>query len=140
MDNRETIIRRWFDMWLTKKDSGISDIFSDNSIYIESWGPEYHGVGQIKHWFEEWNTRRTVLQWDIVRFFHNGNQTAVEWHFKNKANSDSDEEGFDGMSLIEWSPDNKIVLLKEFGCKENRYDPYEDSAVPHFRDEDTAWF
>lgn len=27
MDNRERIIRLWFDMWLTKKDLGISDIF-----------------------------------------------------------------------------------------------------------------
>lgn len=38
MDNRERIIRLWFDMWLTKKDLGISDIFSNNAIYIESWG------------------------------------------------------------------------------------------------------
>lgn len=44
MDNRERIIRLWFDMWLTKKDLGISDIFSNNAIYIESWGPEYHGI------------------------------------------------------------------------------------------------
>ena len=40
MDNRERIIRLWFDMWLTKKDLGISDIFSNNAIYIESWGPD----------------------------------------------------------------------------------------------------
>ena len=47
MDNRERIIRLWFDMWLTKKDLGISDIFSNNAIYIESWGPEYHGIKKI---------------------------------------------------------------------------------------------
>ena len=70
MDNRERIIRLWFDMWLTKKDLGISDIFSNNAIYIESWGPEYHGIKKIILWFEEWNTRGTVLQWDIKQFFH----------------------------------------------------------------------
>ena len=53
MDNRERIIRLWFDMWLTKKDLGISDIFSNNAIYIETWGPEYHEIKKIILWFEE---------------------------------------------------------------------------------------
>ena len=122
MDNRERIIRLWFDMWLTKKDLGISDIFSNNAIYIESWGPEYHGIKKIILWFEEWNTRGTVLQWDIKQFFHKDNQTIVEWYFKNKMD-DGNVEAFDGISLIEWTPDDKIALLKEFGCNENRYDP-----------------
>lgn len=38
MDNRERKIRLWFDMWLAKKDSGIFDVFSDDAVYIESWG------------------------------------------------------------------------------------------------------
>lgn len=38
MDNREKIIRLWFDMWLAKKDLGIFNVFSDNAVYIESWG------------------------------------------------------------------------------------------------------
>ena len=41
MNEREKIIRLWFDMWLQKKDLGISEFFTDNSVYIESWGPEY---------------------------------------------------------------------------------------------------
>ena len=65
MDKREKIIRLWFDMWLQKKDLGIEDIFSADALYIESWGPQYHGSAKVKHWFEEWNTRGTVLQWDI---------------------------------------------------------------------------
>ena len=89
MDNRERIIRLWFDMWLAKKDLGIFNVFSDNAVYIESWGPEYHGSKKIKLWFEEWNTRGTVLQ---------------------------------------------------FGCNENRYDPYKDGNIPHFRDENAKWF
>ena len=50
MKNREIIIRRWFDMWLQKKDLGIAEMFSDNAVYIESWGPEYHGSAKIKLW------------------------------------------------------------------------------------------
>ena len=48
MNEREKIIRLWFDMWLQKKDLGISEIFSDNAVYIESWGPEYHRSAKIK--------------------------------------------------------------------------------------------
>lgn len=70
MEKRETVIRQWFDMWLKKADLGIADIFSDAVVYIESWGPEYHGVEKVKLWFDEWNTRGTVLQWNIKQFFH----------------------------------------------------------------------
>lgn len=139
MNNRERIIRLWFEMWLAKKDLGISDIFSSNAIYIESWGPEYHGVQKIALWFEEWNMRGTVLQWDIKQFFHKDNQTIVEWYFKNQMNGGK-AEAFDGISLIEWTSDDQIALLKEFGCNENRYDPYENGSTPHFIDENAKWF
>lgn len=58
---------------------------------------------------------------------------------KNKMD-DGNVEAFDGISLIEWTPDDKIALLKEFGCNENRYDPYKDGTIPHFRDENAKWF
>ena len=134
MNEREKIIRLWFDMWLQKKDLGISEMFADNSVYIESWGPEYHGSEKIKLWFDEWNTRGTVLQWDIKQFFHKENKTIVEWYFKNQMKNGT-VEAFDGVSLIEWTNDNKILFLKEFGCNINNYDPYQYGDKPQFRDE-----
>ena len=65
MDNRERIIRLWFDMWLAKKDLGIFDVFSDNAVYIESWGPEYHGSKKIKLWFEELSYNGTSNNFSI---------------------------------------------------------------------------
>ena len=124
MNEREKIIRLWFDMWLQKKDLGISEMFSDNAVYIESWGPEYHGSANIKLWFDEWNTRGTVLQWDIKQFFHKEDQTIVEWYFKNQMKNGK-IEAFDGVSLIEWTSDDKILFLKEFGYNINNYDPYQ---------------
>ena len=35
-------------------------------------------------------------------------------------------DGFDGMTVIEWTEDNKIRYLKEFCCKLPNYDPYTD--------------
>ena len=139
MEQRENIIRLWFDMWLKKADLGILDIFDPNAVYIESWGPEYHGAEKIRHWFDEWNSRGTVLQWDIRQFFHKEDQTVVQWYFKNKM-SDGRTEAFDGISLIRWTPENRIALLQEFGCNETRYDPYRDGPTPQFREGAAAWF
>ena len=77
MDEKEKTIRLWMDMWLRGRDLGIPDIFSEDAVYTESWGPLYHGAAAIGHWFREWNTRGQVLTWDIHRFFHAGDQTAV---------------------------------------------------------------
>ena len=37
MNEREKIIHLWFEMWLTKQDLGIDDIFAEDVIYTESW-------------------------------------------------------------------------------------------------------
>ena len=114
MNEREKIIRLWFDMWLYQKDMGIDDIFAEDVLYTESWCPQYSNRKTVKHWFNEWNTRGKVIIWDIKQFFHKENQTVVEWYFKNEMNTGSVEE-FDGISLIEWTEDNKIKSLKEYG-------------------------
>lgn len=92
MDRRERAVRLWFSMWLEKRDLGIRDLFADDASYVESWGPEYHGAEKIRHWFEEWNTRGTVEQWDIRQFFHRDNQTVVVWYFRCRMH-DGEEQG-----------------------------------------------
>ncbi len=138
-NEREKIIQLWFDMWLTQQDLGIDDIFLEDVIYIESWGPKYENRQTVKLWFNEWNTRGKVLAWDIKQFFHKEDQTVVEWYFQNKMNEGKVEE-FDGISLIVWTADNKIKTLKEFGCNCNNYNPYEEGETPLFRDEKVNWF
>lgn len=126
-------------MWLRKQDTGIQDIFSNDAVYIESWGPEYHGADKIRLWFDEWNTRGTVVRWDVGQIFHNGDWTAVEWFFRDKMD-DGRVEAFEGMSLVRWTAEGRICLLKEFGCNESRYDPYQNGQTPQFRDEKAMWF
>ena len=131
MNEREKTIRLWFDMWLNQQDMGIDDIFAEDVIYTESWSPQYNNRKTVKHWFQEWNTRGRVVVWEIKQFFHKGDQTIVEWYFKNEMNNGSIEE-FDGISLVEWTEDNKIKALKEFGCNRNTYNSvsYYLYAVP----------
>lgn len=139
MTKREEKIRRWFSMWLKKDCTGMEEIFSADAVYIESWGPEYHGIDKIRHWFSEWNTRGAVLKWDIYGFFHKENQTIAQWYFENKMDNGK-VEAFEGMTLVQWDKDEKIEFLQEFGCNISRYDPYEKGETPVFRDEKAAWF
>ncbi len=139
MDSREEIVRRWFGMWLGADCDGIEEIFSPDAVYIESWGPEYRGLDKIRHWFNEWNTRGRVVQWDIKQFFHCGGQTAAEWYFKDKMH-DGRVETFDGVSLIRWTDGGKIGFLQEFGCNTSRYDPYARGGAPEFDGAAPRWF
>ena len=136
---RERLIRLWFDMWLQQTDLGIDEIFVEDVTYIESWGPRYDDRITVKHWFDEWNLRGKVLIWDIQQYFHKGSQTIVEWYFKNTLENGKVEE-FDGLSLIEWTSNNKIKFLKEYGCNRNNYNPYRKSEVPQLKAEKIMWF
>ena len=122
MEQREAAIRRWFDMWLTKRDTGIRDLFTPDAVYIESWGPEYHGADKIAWWFTEWNRRGTV-----------------ERIFANQMD-DGRQEVFEGMTLVRWTAAGQIARLQEFGCNLDRYDPYAHGPEPRFRDQQAAWF
>lgn len=139
MNNKEKIIKNYFDMWLQKNSSKIEEIFTKDIIYIESWGPKYCGIEEIKYWFSEWNTRGKVVTWEIKQFFHSENKTIVEWYFKSSMKN-GNIEAFDGISLIKWTSDNKIYFLKEFGCNIDNYNPYAKTKKPKFKSKKNLWF
>lgn len=37
--------------------------FADNISYIECYGPEYQNKNQCLKWFEDWNQKGSVLEW-----------------------------------------------------------------------------
>ena len=61
----EEVIRKYFQSWLDKDIDAVKENFSDEVIYSECYGPVYEGIEQIIRWFEDWNRKGTVLQWDI---------------------------------------------------------------------------
>ena len=69
---QERAIRSWFSMWLEGKAGDLTALFTPDVQYIESWGPEYRGVSQVRHWFQEWNTRGRVLVWELRSILHDG--------------------------------------------------------------------
>ncbi len=123
MLEREQIIENYFKCWTNKNSLILSKTFDLNAVYSECYGPEYHGLEVIQRWFNDWNMRGRVLVWDIKKFIHQNNFTAVEWYFKCEYDGEIGE--FDGVSLIEFNADNYIINLKEFQSKIPHYYPYE---------------
>ena len=82
----------------------------------------YKGIGQISRWFEDWNQKGTVLQWDIQRVMVAGNIAVVVWYFK--CDYEGNVDGFDGVTIAEFDEDMKICDLKEFTSKAEHHCPY----------------
>ena len=122
MLKNEQIIKRYFNMWLSKDGSQLEGIFDKNIIYSECYGPKYLGIEQVRQWFEDWNRCGTVLTWNIKQYIHQLNQTVVEWYFE--CEYEENRSGFDGVSIIEFSDNGMISSIKEFMSKAEHEYPY----------------
>lgn len=111
-------IKEWFHSWFDPSWNHFEDIFDDDIYYVESWGPEYKGIEQIKQWFSNWHKEAKLNCWDIKQIIHKDNISVVEWYFSC---FDKEIHQFEGVSLIEWSDDEKIKILKEY-----------TSTLPHY--------
>ncbi len=119
MDN---IIKKYFEAWLNADVEPIKEIFAENCVYSECFGPEYRGVSQIIRWFEDWNARGRVLEWTIKRTIKQDKTLVVEWYFK--CEFDGKVDGFDGVTIADFDDDHRIVKLCEFQSKSEHYCPY----------------
>jgi len=120
---REVLIASCFQSWLAKDRAKFMESFSSDAEYIESWGPAYRGLAEIAKWFDDWNMQNRVLQWDISRFWHDGNVCICEWRFKCECGGVN--HGFDGASVVEFDGEGRIAKLKEFQSKTPNHYPYE---------------
>lgn len=62
------------------------------------------------------------MEWTIKRFIHQENTTVVEWYFKCDYNGIA---FFDGVSIVDFDDEMKIISLKEFESKTEHSYPYE---------------
>ena len=118
---KETI-QKYFKSWLNVDIDVLSDVFSNDIIYSECYGPEYHGISQILKWFDEWNQKGRVLEWTIKRSIEKENTIVVEWFFKCEYEGNID--GFDGVTIADFNKEGKIKRLCEFQSKPDHYYPY----------------
>ena len=62
----EDSIRAYFRSWIEKDEAAFQRSFSQDAVYSECYGPEYHGLPQLLRWFRDWNARGSVLSWEIT--------------------------------------------------------------------------
>lgn len=120
--NLKNKIVTYFQAWVNNDISCMDQLFNDETYYSECYGPEYHGIDELKVWFKDWHQHGRVLEWKIKDMWQLGNKWMVEWHFECIYECKTDD--FDGVSLICFNDDNKIVSLKEFESKAQHYHPY----------------
>ena len=118
----EAIIRKYFQAWIRADIEPLYEIFSENVVYRECYGPEYHGRAQIIRWFEDWNTRGRVLEWTIKRVIEQDQSLVLEWYFKYVYDGITD--AFDGVTIADFDNDNRIVKLCEYQSKAEHCFPY----------------
>lgn len=126
-DFMKKIMEMYFRCWLTKDGSNLADIFADDIVYSECYGPEYVGIQQVIKWFREWNLKGSVLQWDIKDVIEQDNKVMVEWYFKCEYEGSID--GFDGVTIAKFDNNRKIYELKEFQSKAEHYYPYSEMKM-----------
>ena len=122
MNIQEQRIKQYFHSWIKKDIDSFKDCFSTDIVYSECYGPKYHGIKQIEQWFIDWNKRGSVLDWQIRQFIHQGEIIVVEWFFQ--CNYEGEISGFDGVSIIHFDNNYKMLRVKEFQSKAEHYTPY----------------
>lgn len=121
-DKREKMINAWFRMWVMREFPPLETLFSADIIYRECYGPDYKGLNEISLWIRDMLKQQKVLVWDVKHCLHSGNTVVVEWFFKEE--QQDKPNWFDGVSIIEFTDDNKILSIKEFESKTDRTRPY----------------
>ena len=117
------VIQQYFDAWISKDINILEQVFADDIIYTECYGPQYHGLKQILRWFDDWNRRGSVLEWTIKRTFETDSTIIVEWYFK--CDYDQKVSGFDGVTIADFNEEGKIFCLSEFKSETDHIYPYD---------------
>ncbi len=121
--SREKIIKEYFQSWGNNDISIIDKIFSENAIYTECYGPKYTSKKQILKWFKEWQEKGKVIAWSIKNTYEIDRILVVEWNFE--CIWEGKLSNFDGVSIVEFDENNRIINLREFESKSTHYYPYQ---------------
>lgn len=121
--SKEKIIKEYFQSWVNNDISIIDKIFSENAIYTECYGPKYTSKKQILKWFKEWQEKGKVIAWSIKNTYEMNKILVVEWNFE--CIWEEKLSNFDGVSIVEFGDNNRIINLREFESKSTHYYPYQ---------------
>ena len=109
----ETLIRKYVAGWLKGDADAIVATLADDCTIIESHGPTYRGVEEVRRWVSEWNKQGSrVDKWDVVSFHEMPTEGAVfEWHFE--CTVEGEKHILDGISTVQFKG-GKIDYMREY--------------------------
>lgn len=99
----------------------ILSCLTEDCIVIESHGPTYQSISDMKRWFEYWKAANSkITKWDILSFsFCEQNNTAyAEWDFSCVSNNQT--YSFPGISVIKFT-EEKISFIHEYRMTHQAY-------------------
>jgi SnoaL-like domain len=108
------LIQSYLEGWKQLDLSMVLSSLSENGVIIESHGPTYQGIEEVKRWINCWiKTGSRVLRWDLRSFyFVDKEKTAFfEWDFHCVANQR--DYVLAGSSLVKFSGE-KIAFIHEY--------------------------
>ena len=112
-DLAKELVQKYVDGWKDGDSTKITAPLSSDCIVIESHGPRYNGVEEVKKWFQNWRQNGVVLKWNVTSFYflEKENTAFFEWDFACKT-TEKDHE-FLGISVVQFSED-KISFIHEY--------------------------
>lgn len=116
------LIEQYVDGWKENDIEKIVAPLSKDCVVVESHGPTYRGLEQVKKWFDYWiQEKGRVSRWDITSFYflEKENTAFFEWDFA--CNVAGKEYELPGISIVRFSGD-KISFLHEYKMTKNPYD------------------
>lgn len=124
---KNKIIEEWFHSWYESNWNRFDEIFEFEVYYSESWGPMYQGIKEMMIWKDEWHQHAFLNEWRIDKIYHLDTISFVEWYFDCCDNGK--QHVFHGISVIEWSDNDKILSLKEYASSLPQYNPIKNEKI-----------
>ena len=121
-DDAFALIEKYIAGWKQNDfDSIASSLHSDCTI-IESHGPVYYGINDIKLWHDLWLVAGSkVLKWDIITYYFCDKEITafIEWDFE--CISYNVKYALPGVSIIKFS-EGRIVYIHEYRMTKPAFD------------------
>lgn len=119
-EKARTLVQQYIDGWKEGSIEKIIALLHEDCVIIESHGPRYRGVDQVRKWFEYWvREKGKVLRWNITSFYFVENTAFFEWDFA--CNVSGKDHELLGISIVKFS-ENKISFLHEYRMTKTPYE------------------
>lgn len=116
----EKIIKAYNNAWVQNNVNDILYNLGKNCVIIESHGPMYSGIENIKKWLTKWNVENSnVNKWDITSFIYDNGRAVYEWDFSCTVHGVIYH--LTGISVVTFD-DRQIIHLQEYRMTQKVYE------------------